>query len=168
MAAVTQVDGVPELTHSEMRRRLTKWSQRGPAERAARLSACLDGHGDLAALFRTVVIESLRRQEEQAQEEAMRAVQAREAAELLRRQQAAAVPQPDCRAGLPDAVGTLVYLALPPSQASVHEHVCKWPHEFPELPPGDHRAVRRHTTHTIANALSDGTAYTPANAITNR
>ena len=57
-AAAAQVDGVPELTHSEMQRRLTKWSQRGPAERAARLSACLDGRGDLAALFRTVVGDS--------------------------------------------------------------------------------------------------------------
>ena len=158
MAAVVQVDGVPELTHSEMQRRLTKWSQRGPAERAARLSACLDGRGDLAALFRTVVADSSRRQEERAQEEATRAVQAREAAELLKQQQAAAAAQPDCRAALPDAVGTLVYLELPLSQASVHEHACKWPHEFPDLALGDHRAVRRHTTHTIANARRHGAA----------
>ena len=122
---------VPDLTHAEMRLRLTKWSQRGPAERAARLSACLEGREDLVTLFREVVTEGQRRHEERAQEAAARVEQAREAAALSQQQMekqqaaAAAAAQPDCRAALPDVSGALVYLELPPSQSSVHEHACK-------------------------------------------
>ena len=135
------------LSTAELRQRLTKWSSRGLDERAARLSACLE-RCELEKLFDEVLAEGKRKREAQqwdTHESHMQYVPCQAAPTDCRD----ALPD-CCRDALPDVRGTLVYLELLSQGAvEVHESDCKEPHNSDA-----HRAqaVRRQTTHTIANA----------------
>ena len=139
-----------EMSSEELRRRLAKWSLRGPKERALQLSACLE-RSDLERLFSEALAEGERRRSEQAH----RAHRVKQEKEQSTSQQGPSSVQrlallEDCRTAMQDVQGVLVYLELPPSQATVHENDCMWPDEVDFTHRA--RAIRRHTTHTIRNA----------------